>query len=1011
MYIEAFDNTKSENAKKRLDFVYLSENSRGKIKAEQEKAEIKGREEFPMAEFKVEPKCCFWKDTENFPGVQKVADQVRQDIFLVTDYYPEEYRAGESCENLILYGTAGKSRMLEMLEQSGKISLEKIRGKWEAYGFFIVDNPFPEVEHGLVIAGSDKRGTIYGLYHLSEKMGVSPLVNWNHVWPEKKHRVIFTGEDSFISREPSVKYRGFFINDEWPAFGTWAEKHFGGINAKCYERVFELLLRLKGNYLWPAMWNSNFSLDGPGLDSAKLADEYGVVMSTSHHEPCMRSGEEFTLFSGQSDPDEEGKYPYGRKTSPYGKDWDFRRNEEGITAFWRDGLERNKNFENVITLGMRGERDSAILGKEATLEDNIQLLRDVLKTQNRLIRETVNENLDEVPRQIVLFTEVEEFFYGNREVKGLMGDAELEGVTLMLSDNNFGYTRTLPTKEMREHKGGFGMYYHMDMHGGAYSYQWIGSSYLPRIWEQMTQAYEFGVREIWVTNIGDIGTQEYGLSFFLDLAYDCERWGGRDCRVTKEYTKQWTEKQFGAFWGREELKKAEEMLWGYTGLLAKRKHEIMNASIYHPVHFGEAEEILQISEKLLQTAEELKAICPEKNRSAFQALLYYPVCGTANLMKMWILAGRNELYAKQNKIEANLLVKEIENCVREDARLIAEYEHVDGGYYDGFGSSEHIGFTNWNDEDNKYPVRHLIYPASRPRMLLQRVWDEAYMTGLYWCDRPQIWRDALRQDVTEIQFEISSGSEIPFSYRIETDCPWMEFSKEEGEVSVKDRVTLFIRRDKFCQKVTGEFRVIAAGIGEARVTVEAENEERKDGMDAEKRFRERDGYIAMEASHYHRKTDTDRGAFQILTPYGRSGSAIKVFPVTMDFTKERERPFVEYHFMAEEAGYHLCFYLAPTTPVVFEREQYIGYSINEEAVRIVNTVERPEIPFFLSPQWEREAMDCIKKTEVLVQCRKGENRLRFYGMSPAIVLERILLWKEGISLPESYLGPVESEQY
>lgn len=243
----------------------------------------------------------------------------------------------------------------------------------------------------------------------------------------------------------------------------------------------------------------------------------------------------------------------------------------------------------MITLGMRGERDSAILGKEATLEDNIQLLRDVLKTQNRLIRETVNENLDEVPRQIVLFTEVEEFFYGNREVKGLMGDAELEGVTLMLSDNNFGYTRTLPTKEMREHKGGFGMYYHMDMHGGAYSYQWIGSSYLPRIWEQMTQAYEFGVREIWVTNIGDIGTQEYGLSFFLDLAYDCERWGGRDCGVTKEYTKQWTEKQFGAFLGREELKKAEEMLWGYTGLLAKRKHEIMNASIYHPVHFGEAE--------------------------------------------------------------------------------------------------------------------------------------------------------------------------------------------------------------------------------------------------------------------------------------------------------------------------------------------------------------------------------------------------------------------------------------
>lgn len=367
------------------------------------------------------------------------------------------------------------------------------------------------------------------------------------------------------------------------------------------------------------MWNSNFSMDGPGLESARLADEYGIVMSTSHHEPCMRSGEEYSLLRGEN--------------SPYGNAWDFRRNREGITRFWRDGLLRNKPFENVITIGMRGEQDTAILAKEATLEDNIELLRDVLRTQNQLIRENVCAELDRVPRQIVLFTEVEEFFYG-KDGGGLMDDPELDGVTIILSDNNFGYTRTLPNEKMRNHRGGYGMYYHMDMHGGAYSYQWIGSTYLPRMWEQMTQAYEFGVREIWVTNVGDIGTQEFGLSFFLDLAYDMDKWGGEDAKVTVKYTEEWTKRQFGAAFRARDWEWIGRMLWDYTEMLAKRKHEVMNANVYHPLHYGEAEKILQISEELLEKGELLKERCEEADRSAFISLLYFPVCATANLMIM-----------------------------------------------------------------------------------------------------------------------------------------------------------------------------------------------------------------------------------------------------------------------------------------------------------------------------------------------------------------------------------------
>ncbi len=943
-----------------------------------------------MSKISFDNRLMFTYESKSFPGVNKVAALVRQDIFLATGFHAAEYTRGCKCRNLIIYGTMDKSDYLKELEENGFIDLEDVRGKWEVYSFTVIDNPMDGVDHALVIAGSDKRGTIYGLFHLSELLGVSPLVNWNHVIPKKKKNVFLTDAVNTVTKEPSVRYRGFFINDEWPAFGNWATEHFGGINAECYERIFELLLRLKGNYLWPAMWRSNFSMDGPGLESARLADEYGVVMSTSHHEPCMRSGEEYSLLRGEN--------------SIYGDAWDFIKNRDGITRFWRDGLLRNQAFENVITLGMRGERDSRILGEDASLKENIDLIRDVLKTQNGLIRETVNEDLTKVPRQIVLFSEVEEYFYGNENVKGLAGDPELDGVTLMLSDNNVGYTRTLPSKEIVDHPGGYGMYYHMDMHGGPYSHKWIGSTYLPRVWEQMTQAYDFGVRQIWVTNVGDIGTQELGISYFLDLAYDIDKWGGSDAAITQEYMNEWVERQFGGMLPLSGRNKAKKILWDYTSLLEKRRHEIMNTDVYHPLHFGEADRILATSDEILKEAGALKKRIEDEDLSAFISLLYYPACGTANLMKMWILAGRNELYARQNRIEANDVADELDVCVRADADLIDEYEEVDGGFYKGFGKSEHVGFVNWNEEDNRYPIRHLVYGANSPRMLVSRKYDDKYMTGLEWCDRPQTWSDMLRPDVDSIDFDLISGSEKPFRYKIHSDCCWLEFSKTEGVVSKRERITLKVNKALLPEKVTGTFRIENIGIGCAHVTVEAAPQDVPKGL-----FIESDGYICMEAKHFADRSDTGKGSFKVLEPYGRSGSAVKVFPSTMDFLEEKRRPWVEYRFLAnEDAEYDVIFEMAPTTPVTFTGGQFVGYSVNGGKIKIVNTVKRPEIQFFFSDQWIDEAKANVKKVTDTVKCVKGENNLRFYGMSPGIVLERVLLVRKGIEIPKSYLGPMES---
>jgi len=440
------------------------------------------------------------------------------------------------------------------------------------------------------------------------------------------------------------------------------------------------------------MWSARFGDDGPGLANAMLADEYGIIMGMSHHEPCLRQGEEYKYLRG--------------KDSVYGDAWNFRTNREGILRFWKDGLLRRGKFENVITVGMRGEADTAILGEKATLEENIELLRDVLKTQNGLIRECVNPDLERVPRMLALYKEVEEFYYGNDEVQGLIGSEELEDVILLLCDDNYGNLRTLPTEEMRAHKGGYGMYYHLDYHGWPVSYEWMNSSYLPKIWEQMTTAYEFGVRELWIVNVGDIATQEFPLSYFLDMAYDFERWGSSAVNQTMEYTRQWTARQFGGFPG-EIREQIADILQGYTRIIQKRRPEAMHPMVYHPVHGGETQDTLDEIGRILTETEAVYAWVQEtapEYVSPFVALVYYPAFGTLNLTKMHLLAGMNQYLAKLGALCANDYGDAAEQCLRRDRELVKAYHEMDGGRWYGMGLSEHIGFVHWNEDECQNPV-------------------------------------------------------------------------------------------------------------------------------------------------------------------------------------------------------------------------------------------------------------------------------------------------------------------
>lgn len=945
----------------------------------------------------------FYVEDEAYEGVKRIAARVAGDVELVADVRPEIETQREQCKSdiIVIFATLGKSPFLEQLEMSGRWDSSAVKGKREVYQMQIVKAPFPDVpsvKEALVIAGSDKRGTIYGMFRLSELCGVSPLIYWGDVVPVKRNNVILQIGDGFVSKEPSVKYRGFFINDEWPAFGNWCMETFGGVNAKAYEEIFILLLRLKGNYLWPAMWDSIFSEEGPGLASAELADTYGVVMGTSHHEPLCRAGAEWQRIYQQ----------YGTDNT-----WSFVSNREAITAFWKDGILRNKPFENVITIGMRGENDSMLLSADAGLADNVQVIKDAIVTQHALLREYMDKDLKDIPRMLAIYKEVEDYYYGDADCGGLKGWEELDDVILLLCEDNFGNTRGLPNEADRKHPGGYGMYYHFDYHGGPISYEWQNTSRLTKTWEQMTQAYEYGVRELWIVNVGDLKGAEYPLCYFMDLAYDYETYSQKN--KTEEYAKAWTEQQFGSRINREDKEDLLALLDGYTRWNSARRPEAMTPDIYHPCHFREGERVWNEVHGLMETAERLKEHMPAECLDAYGSMIYYPAMASFNLILMHIEAGCNAFYARQGSMAANAYVAGVKWRTLKDRQYVQEYHALAGGKWNHMMDSAHTGFRSWDAHDWTYPVVQEVIPLPMAKIIVGFRGGDAYHLGAHWQDSSYPCNDDFtRPDTKDVVIEIGSRGDVDFSYCVHSEKPWVCFDKAEGTVEslTKGRETIVVTCDR--AKLTGRehalieiFVTFANGektVGRLEIVAEeAEN------AYAAGTYIEKQGYIAMNADGFTEKKDVGDEGFAVIEHLGRMDSAVKAFPVTKSWIDKVDTPYLRYTFAAKNAAdYIIRFYLLPRNPVERGNHMRLAFSINGERRKILDTVTDSFRADCACEEWNRGVLDNIRVIESVVPVKKGENQLYFYAADPGIVLERIVLYPENTKLPESYLGPVES---
>lgn len=559
----------------------------------------------------------------------------------------------------IIIGTHGKSKIIDQLIQSGKISEADLKNKWEKYIIKTVKNPVQGVKEALVIAGSDKRGTIYGIYELSEQMGVSPWYYWADV-PVRKLKKMNIKRGTYTAGEPAVRYRGIFLNDEEPSLGGWARMTFGGFNHQFYEKVFELVLRLRGNFMWPAMWGSAFYDDDP--QNSELADKMGVIMGTSHHEP---------MNCAQQDWKRRGTGA-----------WNYNTNSNELKKFWKFGIERSKNRETITTLAMRGDGDEPMSD-----ENNIALLQQIVADQREIIKDCSGKKLEDVPQVWALYKEVQDYYDKGMRVP--------DDVTLLLCDDNWGNVRKLPSPKAIPRSGGYGMYYHFDYVGGPRNYKWINCNQVQRIWEQMNLAYSHGVDRLWIVNVGDLKPMEYPISFFLDMAWNPAQFNSQNLL---EHTENWCTEQFGKKYAKE----AARIINLYTKYNHRVTPELLNDTIYSLENYDEFERVTNDYRNLASDAKKLYERISENEKDAFYQLVLYPTEACANLYEMYYAQAKNKQLAAFGYSEANTWAEKVKTCFDKDSILTYQYNHgMSSGKWNHIMDQIHIGYTYWQQPEKR----------------------------------------------------------------------------------------------------------------------------------------------------------------------------------------------------------------------------------------------------------------------------------------------------------------------
>lgn len=882
---------------------------------------------------------------------------------------------------VIIAGTIGHSTLIDSLISAGSLDVSAVQGKWESYTTRVINKPSPGVDWALVIAGSDRRGTIYGLYTLSEQMGVSPWHFWADV-PYKTKKAVYVPANAVKNQgPPSVKYRGFFINDEAPALAGWVSANFGPkFNSDFYKLVLELCLRLKGNYLWPAMWGKSFYVDDP--KNGQLAQDYGVIMGTSHHEPMARSETE-------------------QKNQVSGG-WDWGSNRQNVIKFFQGGIARAKNWDTMWTVGMRGSGDVA----SPTL--TAPQLEDLIAVQQGLLVDGLGKPASEIPQTWVLYKEVSEYYASGLKVP--------DTVTLLWTDDNSGNIVRVPISNETNRAAGAGVYYHFDYVGAPRSYKWINTVQLVKTWEQMHLAYSRNARQIWIANVGDIKNLEVPLAHFMDMAYDMTKHQGPES--TTAWLRRWSGEQFGA--GVAGV--TEEIMNEYSMLVGgRRKYEMLSdlPFAYSTTAYDEAERVLKEWDALLKKTEGVyNSLSGDSGlQDSYFQLVYHPVLAGQTVVELYTRAAQNLLYSQQGRLSANAIAQRARDLFAQDQAITARFHALKGGKWNRIVNQVHLGYTTWSDPENNAnvmpPVKTVAdTPTDNADIALGVAIQGGNATSPksgttltlrpmdpYMVDSQTRWIDL---------FSRKAGVQV--QYTVKANQSYIAVSKSSGTLSSSTgdiRSTISVSWAKAPLGSSMASLLVTGSDGSKATVLLPLVNPAKPPVGRFKGHVESQGVVAIDAAHF------SSGAGYIEIPhYGRTLSAVKPWPVVADKSGTTDGPALTYPLYTYTTGTSTAKIVVslgpshnhdPTRPIAF------AWSLDGSAPATVKPVSTTP-PYKETPVWAKAVVEngWTATLPLSAGLKTGEHELRVWLLEGGVVLQKVVLDLGVGGYATSALGPPES---
>ncbi|MBX2874868.1 MAG: glycosyl hydrolase 115 family protein [Saprospiraceae bacterium] len=904
-------------------------------------------------------------DREDYQVVHEVADLLAADIARVTGRSPKVNSASKKSNSpVIIIGTIGKNRWIDQLIAEGKLEISSIKDEWERFAVQTLDNPFEGIKQALVIAGSDRRGAAYGVFTLSESIGVSPWYYWADV-PVEKKKELYLPRIAYVSKPPSIKFRGIFLNDEDWGLQPWAAKQMDpsikDIGPRTYEKVFELVLRLKGNMVAAAMHECTGAFF-KYPENKVVADKFGIMMTSSHAEPLLYNNttEWQQLVNGN---------------------WDYVENKDGVLDVLDKRVAEAAAYENVYTVGMRGIHDTGMRDVPEGFT-KAGVLEEVIGEERNLLEKHIQKPATDIPQIFVPYKEVLDIYEGGMKLP--------EDITIVWPDDNYGYIKKLSNKIEQQRSGGTGVYYHISYLGWPNDYLWLNTTPPALMYAEMKKAYTLGADTYWLVNVGDIKPGEMGMQLFLDMAWDFEAFNFENINhyqineLASIFGEQYKENLayiFDRYYYHGFTRKPEYMTWDWAWNSIFRHPKIKDTELSF-VHYKEAETRLQEYSQIASMAEEILAELPSSLKASFFELVYYPVKGASLYNHKLLVAQKNRWYARQGRASANKLVEEVESYQDSLAEITARYNSLLNGKWQGMMTAP--GFL---------PSPHL--PPTEQIELTNSAEMGLFVEGQPGEVKQALELPAFNRDFNESHFfEVYNKSKQALEWKAKASDSWIKLDKQEGKTATQERIQVTIDWATFPSKSRAEGSIeLSDRETTKRIIVKAKAPKK----DRAKLYREYNGVISIVPSDFHRKKENGAIKFQTIPGLGYSNTSLQLGSAKYD---AGEDSFVAYDFHVAKAGeITIHTYMLP----LFAKDRKHGTAYRVQVDDLEANVQSNDVKEY-SREW---ASNVIRNSAINRSTFKlykpGKHTLKIYAVDPGMIIQKIIIDTGG--LQQSYIGP------